>query len=394
VVAVCSRGVGRWCRRSTLAIVRTVLISGAGIAGPTLAYWLARAGWRPTVVERANGQRSSGSPVDVRGPALPVAEAMGVIDDLRAAATHATGIRFVDRSGRLSRRMSGPAGRSTAGTPKIEVPRADLARILCAAVGDDAEFVYDDTVTRLDQDPGGVDVGFQHGPDRRFDLVVGADGLHSTTRRLAFGSDRDFVRHLGVFVATTPLGEPPEYPHDVLLHNTPGRLVAMHPVRGEAGVAFIFRHRTVADFDHRDLAQHRRILAEAYAGEHGWRVPELLTRALRVDDLYFDAVSRVALPTWSTGRVVLLGDAAASVSLFGDGSSLAIAGARTLAAALAEADHVTAFRRYEAEHRRRTDAWGRGAGLVAAMLIPKSRAGILVRNAAARLLPTGPAEPN
>jgi 2-polyprenyl-6-methoxyphenol hydroxylase-like FAD-dependent oxidoreductase len=317
-----------------------------------------------------------------------------VIDDLRAAATHATGIRFVDPSGRLSRRMSTPASRSTAGTRKIEVPRADLARILCATVRDDAEFVYDDTVTRLDQDPGGVDVGFQHGPDRRFDLVVGADGLHSTTRRLAFGSDRDFVRHLGVFVATTPLGEPPEHPHDVLLHNTPGRLVAMHPVRGEAGVAFIFRHRAVADFDHRDLAQHRRILAEAYAQEHGWRVPELLTRALRVDDLYFDAVSRVALPTWSIGRVVLLGDAAASVSLFGDGSSLAIAGARTLAAALAEGDHVTAFRRYEAEHRRRTDAWGRGAGLVAAMLIPKSRAGILVRNTAARLLPTGPTEPN
>lgn len=133
---------------------------------------------------------------------------------------------------------------------------------------------------------------------------------------------------------------------------------------------------------------------EAYARECGWRVPELLTRALRVDDLYFDAVSTVALPTWSTGRVVLVGDAAASVSLFGDGSSLAIAGARTLATALAEGDHVTAFRRYESEHRRRTDAPGRGAGLVAAMLIPKSRAGILVRNAAARLLPTGPAEPH
>ena len=110
----------------------------------------------------------------------------------------------------------------------------------------------------------------------------------------------------------------------------------------------------------------------------------------RVDDFYFDAVSKVALPSWSAGRVVLLGDAAASVSLFGDGSSLAIAGARTLAATLAEGEHVTAFRRYEAEHRRRTDARGRGAGLVAAMLIPKTRAGILARNTAARLLPTSP----
>jgi 2-polyprenyl-6-methoxyphenol hydroxylase-like FAD-dependent oxidoreductase len=208
-------------------------------------------------------------------------------------------------------------------------------------------------------------------------------------RRLAFGPERDFVRHLGVYVATTPLGQPPEQPHDVLLYNTPGRLVAVHPVRGEAGVAFIFRHPAVPGFDHRDLAQHRRILAGAYAGEHGWRVPELLARAQRADDLYFDAVSKVVLPSWSVGRVVLLGDAAASVSLFGDGSSMAIAGARTLAATLADADHVAAFRRYEAGHRRRTDARGRGAGLVATMLIPKSRAGILARNAAARLLPTG-----
>ncbi len=369
--------------------MRTVLICGAGVAGPTLAYWLARAGYRPTVVERAHGQRSSGSPVDVRGPALPVVERMGVVDALRAAATQATGVRFVDSSGRLSRRISVPSGRSAAGTPEVEVPRADLARILCTAAGDDVEFVYDDTITRLDQDAGGVDVTFERGPARRFDLVVGADGLHSVVRRLVFGPDRDFVRHLGVYVATTPLGEPPEQPHDVLLHNTPGRLVAIHPVRGDAGVAFIFRHPAVPGFDHRDPAQHRRILAAAYAGERGWRVPELLARAQRADDLYFDAVSKVALPSWSAGRVVLLGDAAASVSLFGDGSSLAIAGARTLAASLADGDHVAAFRRYEAEHRRRTGSRARGAGLVAAILVPKSRAGIIARNAAARLLPTG-----
>jgi 2-polyprenyl-6-methoxyphenol hydroxylase-like FAD-dependent oxidoreductase len=369
--------------------MRTVLVSGAGVAGPTLAYWMARAGFRPTVVERADGQRSSGSPVDVRGPALPVVEQMGLVDDLRAAATHATGIRFVDPAGRLSRRILMPTSRSAAGTPKIEIPRGDLARILCAAARDDAEFIYNDTITALEQDQGGVDVCFERSPARRFDLVVGADGVHSTTRRLAFGADRHFVRPVGIYVATTPLGEPPEQPHDVLLHNTPGRLVAMHPVRGEVGVAFIFRCPVVRDFDYRDLAQHRRILAEAYAGEHGWRVPQLLTRALRVDDLYFDAVSTVTLPSWSAGRVVLVGDAAASVSLFGDGSSLAIAGARTLAATLADGEPVTAFRRYEAEHRRRTDARGRGAGLVAALLVPKTRAGILARNAAARLLPTG-----
>ena len=314
---------------------------------------------------------------------------MGLVDTLRAAATHATGLRIVDPAGRPGRRMSMPATRSPAGTAEIEVPRADLARILHDAARDDAEFRYDDTVTRLDQDPGGVDVTFATGPARRFDLVVGADGLHSTVRRLAFGPERDVVRHLGLYVATTPLGEPPEHPHDVLLHNTPGRLVAIHPVRGEAGVAFIFRHPTVAGFDHTDTAQHRQILTAAYADERGWRVPELLARARQAEDLYFDAVTRVMLSSWSTGRVVLLGDAAASVSLFGDGSSLAIAGARTLAAALAENGPGTALRRYEAEHRRRTDSRGRGVGLMAATLVPKSRAGVAIRNTLARLLPAG-----
>jgi 2-polyprenyl-6-methoxyphenol hydroxylase-like FAD-dependent oxidoreductase len=369
--------------------MRTVLISGAGVAGSTLAYWLTRAGLRPTVVERADGQRSSGNPVDVRGPALAVVEQMAVVDALRAAATQATGLRFVDAAGRLSRRMSVPSTRSPSGIPDIEVSRADLARILYEAARDDVEFVYDDSITALEQGADGVDVAFERGSARRFDLVVGADGLHSAVRRLAFGSERDFVHHLGIYVATTPLGEPPEERHDVLLYNTPGRLVAVHPVRGEAGVAFIFRHPTVSSFDHRDSVQHRRILAEAYAGERGWRVPELLSRACQTDDLYFDGVSKVALTSWSAGRVVLVGDAAASVSLFGDGSSMAIVGARTLATALAEGDHVAAFHRYEAEHRRRADALARRAGLAAAMLIPRTRSGIMARNFAARLLPAG-----
>jgi len=370
-----------------------ILIVGAGVAGPTLAYWLARAGFQPTVVERARGQRSSGNPVDVRGPALPVAEQMGVIPALREAATTVTAMRLIDSRGRRGRRLPMPAGRSAAGTEEIEVPRADLATILYEAARDHAEFVFDDTVTGFSQDPDGVDVVFERSAPRRFDLVVGADGLHSAVRRLAFGPEERFVRHLGVYVATTPLGEPVDHPDEALMYNTPGRLISVHPSRDHALLAFIFRGAAIPGFDHRDVALHKRVLLEAYANDRNWLVPEYLERVRAAEDLYFDGVSKVVLPSWTTGRVTLLGDAAASVSLFGDGSSMAMAGAQTLANALREngtpsqgdRDPAMALKRYEAEHRRRTDPKGRNARFAAALIVPSTRPGIALRNAAARL---------
>jgi 2-polyprenyl-6-methoxyphenol hydroxylase-like FAD-dependent oxidoreductase len=214
--------------------------------------------------------------------------------------------------------------------------------------------------------------------------VVGADGLHSTVRRLAFGPERDFISHLGLHVATLPLGS--DEGTDVLLHNTPGRLVSIHPARGAALAAFIFRSAPVPGFDHRNTAQHKQIVSMAYA-DAGWRVPELLRALSTADDLYFDAVSAVRLESWSRGRVTLLGDAASCVSLFGDGSSLAMAGAETLAAALA-ADPATAFARYEATHRRLVDPKRRRVGRSAGLLVPKTRLGLGVRDLAARTLAT------
>lgn len=362
--------------------VKSVLISGAGVAGPTLAYWLARHGFRPTVVERAQGLRSSGSPVDVRGPAVPVAEAMGIMPRLRAAATEVTALSFVNDSGR---RVGGMRLGQTPG--EVELPRFDLAAILYEAARDDAEYVFGDSIATLTPDEGGVDVTFEQAAPRRFDLVVGTDGLHSRTRRLAFGDEARFVRHMGVWIATMPVEGLDLAPHEVLMHNAPGRALALHPNRGNPGAAFIFRGAHVPGFDYRDTAEHKRMLAAAYSGG-GWRTQELLQRVRTSDDLYLDSVSQVRLDRWSTGRVALLGDAASCVSLFGDGSTLAMAGAATLAESLAATpgDVDSALRRYEQTHRRLVEPKQRNVALAATVLVPASRWGITARNAGSRLL--------
>jgi 2-polyprenyl-6-methoxyphenol hydroxylase-like FAD-dependent oxidoreductase len=371
---------------------RTVLISGAGVGGPTLAYWLAQSGFRPTIVERSAGLRSSGSPVDVRGPAVEVADRMGVMERLREAGTDVTAMSFVNDSGRQVGRVNMRALQQATGSRDVEVTRTDLASILYEASRDSTEILFDDTMTALSHDDDGVDVTFEKAAPRRFELVIGADGLHSMTRRLAFGRDSEFVRHMGLYVATMPLNGPAEHERDVVLHNAPGRMVAIHPVRGRALAAFIFRSPAVEGFNYRDIGQHKRILTDAYAGG-GWRVPELLDRARAAEDLWLDSVSQVRLDRWANGRVALVGDAASSVSLFGDGSTLAMAGAYTLAEELAAtpADPQSAFARYEAKHRTLVDPRQGNVAVAAALMVPATRSGIAARNLASRLWPAAAA---
>lgn len=365
-----------------------LLISGAGIAGSTLAYWLARHGFHVTVVERAAGQRSSGHPVDIKGPAVAVVEQMGLMPQLQAAASQVDRLVFVDAAGREQASVSMSAFQSSAGDREVEIARADLAAILLSAVDGRAEIRWGDSITDLVSDNGGVDVTFDQAKPERFDLVVGADGMHSTVRRLTFGPEARFIRHMGMYVMTLPTEQPIRSEREVVLFNAPGRAVAVHPGCGRPGAAFIFRHPTVPALDHRDVDLHKRLVSDAYAGQLGC-FAELLDRVQAADDLYFDSVSRVQLPRWSTGRVTLVGDAAACLSLFGDGSTLAVAGGFALAEELARTpdDPPAALLRYEQRHRRLITSRQRGLFTVATMLlVPRSRAGIALRNTGIRLL--------
>lgn len=361
-----------------------VLVVGAGIAGPALAYWLVRNGYRPTVVEHARQLRSGGSAVVVKGPAIPVAERMGILPQLRELATRNRSLTLLDPAGERVLRLPSSSG----GAPTVEVTRADLSEVLHRSARGDAEFVFDDTVTGLDQDEGGVDVTFRRSAPRRFDLVVGTDGMHSTVRRLVFGPERQFVSDLGLYGATVPL-EPDaiDDPSELTMLTVPNRMLVVHPSRTTPLAIFTFRAARPAPPDRKNIALHKQIVADTYADAR-WRAPELVAAYLDHPAPFFDPLTTVRMPSWSRGRVVLLGDAAAATALLGDGSSMAMAGAYALAEELAahHGDHARAFATYESRLRREVRPRQRRVGLLSRLMVPSTRSGLVVRNTVGRAI--------
>jgi 2-polyprenyl-6-methoxyphenol hydroxylase-like FAD-dependent oxidoreductase len=313
-----------------------ILISGASIAGPALAHWLTRYGHTVTVVERAPAVRPGGQAVDFKGAThRTVLDRMGILDAVLARQTGGHDQTIIDAAGRPCAVIP---GEFTGG--EIEIRRGDLAEILYAHT--DCEYLFGDTITSLTETANGVDVTFAHAAPRRFDLVAGADGIHSTVRRLAFGPERDHVQYLGYHYALAEFGEGFGEP---VMYNEPGRMVA---VGGPKASAFFVFASPELGYDRTDTEQQRKLLADAYLGA-GWRVPELMAKLPDAREFSFDSLSRVTIDRYSAGRVVLLGDAAYGNTLGGFGTGLAVVGAYVLAGELLAAggDHRVAFARYE-----------------------------------------------
>jgi 2-polyprenyl-6-methoxyphenol hydroxylase-like FAD-dependent oxidoreductase len=323
---------------------RDILISGASVAGPALAWWLSRYGFRPTVVERAPRLRGGGYAVDFRGAVhLGVLAKMGILDAVKARQTNLTGTTIVDPHGRPVAQM--PA-HVFAGD--VEILRGDLAEILHEATQDSTEYLFGDSVTRLDQRPGGVDVSFSRAPPRTFSLVIGADGLHSNVRRLAFGEHGRFIEDLGLCVSIFSLPGPAGPGHAGLLCSMPGRTAGVFSAGDNRAIAQLYFAAPGVSYGHRERAEQQQVVAEAFTGM-GWRVPQLLAAMAQAPDFYFDTVSQVHLDSWSAGRVALLGDAACAAGPGGNGTGNAVVGAYVLAGELAAAggDHQAAFARYQ-----------------------------------------------
>ncbi|MET9439051.1 FAD-dependent monooxygenase [Streptomyces sp. NPDC006551] len=374
---------------------RTVLISGASIAGPALALWLHRYGFAPTVVERAPAPRTGGYKVDIRGGAVEVCRRMGILDAVRTASTDMEGGSYVDERGRTVGRLPAEIfGGRVEGDD--EIMRGDLARILYERTRDDVDYLFGDSIAALHDDGDGVDVTFESGTRRRFDLVVGADGLHSHTRRLVFGDERRFKRYLGAYIAIFTAPNRLGLTRWETYHARPDKLVSVYATAGEsahtAKNCFVFASPEELPYDHRDTGRQKELLAEAFAGD-GWEIPRLLADAADADDFYFDAIGVIEMDRWSQGRVVLLGDAAHCASpASGQGTGLALTGAYVLAGELAAADgdHRAAFEAYERLMRPGVELNQRFAAGFAREMTLSSRWKIALRMFMVRTLPRTP----
>ncbi|GIF13984.1 FAD-dependent monooxygenase [Actinoplanes teichomyceticus] len=325
----------------------TVLISGASVAGPALAWFLRRDGHRVTVVERAPELRDAGYAVDFRGAALDVLAEMEILDEVRSHRTRMAGTTLLAEDGSVTGEL--PA---SAFGGDLEVPKRALTRILHRVT--DAEFLFGDTITALVQHDGRVTASFEHAPTRDFDLVVGADGVRSAVRRIAFPGV-DPLEHLGMSGAGFTTDNHFGLDRRGLLQPGAGRaifaLCAGDPARMTVSLSFA---TSSAELDRRDRAVQEAAVRAAFA-DHPWPATRrLLSEMTAADDFYFASACQVHLDSWSTGRVVLLGDAGyCAAPTSGMGTSQALIGASTLARCLAEADgdHTAAFDRYEKEMR-------------------------------------------
>ncbi|MEV4173745.1 FAD-dependent monooxygenase [Nonomuraea sp. NPDC049709] len=330
-----------------------ILISGASIAGPALAHWLHHYGFTPTVVERAPAPRPGGYKVDLRGVAVEVADRMGIGPQVRHRATDMRGGTWLTKAGKTVATLGGDLiGFRDPGD--LEILRGDLAEILHEATGGEVEHLFGDAITALSDDGHAVHVTFEKAPPRTFDLVVGADGLHSGVRALAFGPQAQFAEQLGLSVAVFSVPNHLGLDRWEMACTTAGHIANLYGLRpaADATAQLFFPTPDRRPERHDRHAQHQAV-AEAFA-DHGWEVPRLLAAMPAAGDFYFDSLAQTHMPSWSNGRIAVLGDAAYCPSpASGQGTSLALVGAYVLAGELAAAhgDHRTAFGRYEQELR-------------------------------------------
>jgi 2-polyprenyl-6-methoxyphenol hydroxylase-like FAD-dependent oxidoreductase len=370
-----------------------ILISGGGIAGSTLAYWLARCGFQPTIIEKAPQLRTAGYIIDFWGAGMDVAGRMGLVPEIRSKGYVAQEMRIVNRSGKKVAGFSPEVFARAAQGSFVSLPRGDLAACIFGAVEDKIEAIFGDSIARIEQEAGCVRVAFERGSEREFDLVVGADGLHSKVRELVFGVESKFEKYLGYMVAAfTADNYSPRDELVFVMYTEVHQQVSRFSMRdGRTMFLFIFKDDDASIADG-DFESHKAILRKRF-GNSGWECPQILDALDVCSDLYFDRVSQIRMDPqqglWTKGRVTLVGDAASAVSfLAGQGSALAMVASYILAGELSHnrGNYQRAFASYQDQFAPFVLEKQKAALRLAGFFAPKSPTALFLRNQLINLL--------
>ena len=369
---------------------RKILVSGAGIAGPTLAYWLLRWGFEPTLIDRAPSPRPGGYMIDFWGLGYDVAERMDLLPMLLSDGYRIDELQLVDTHGAKIGGLDGRIFRSATDNRLVSLLRADLARRLYATVEGKVETMFSDSVRTLSEHDDGVEVTFECSKPRRFDLVVGADGLHSAVRLAAFGQTGAYERYLGYCAAAFSVaGYPYRNEGAYVSYGVPRRQATRYSLRdGRTGFLLVFAEPSRQAAAHHDTLSDKAAVRRAFDGV-GWECGEILDAMSGAEEFYFDSVSQVRMDRWSRGRIALVGDSCFCPSLLaGEGAAFAMAGSYLLAGELKAAlgDYERAFRRYQAQFKTFIDAKQKKAESFAAWFTPKTPFRLLLRNMTTRLM--------
>jgi 2-polyprenyl-6-methoxyphenol hydroxylase-like FAD-dependent oxidoreductase len=362
-----------------------ILINGAGVAGPTLAWWLARSNHEVTLVERAPALRTSGYVIDFWGVGYDIAERMGILPRILEQGYQVQEVRLVDRAGETVGGFSTDVfARATHGR-FTSIRRSDLARTIFDSLDDRVETLFGDSVASIDDRGDCVRVSLERADARDVDLVVGADGLHSRVRTLTFGDERELEVPLGYQVAAFEVGG--YRPRDELVYVTyavPGRQLSRFAMRDDRTLFLaVFSDEYFQASDGASGEAEARAVVRKIYSNLGWECARIMEAMDDADEIYFDRVSQIRMQRWTSGRVALLGDAAACVSLLaGEGTGLAMAEAYVLAAELAAAkgDHRAAFAAYERRVMPFLEKKQRSAANFASSFVPKTALGVGFRN--------------
>jgi 2-polyprenyl-6-methoxyphenol hydroxylase-like FAD-dependent oxidoreductase len=360
-----------------------ILISGAGIGGLTLAYWVKKYGFNPVIVEKASYLREGGYMIDFWGIGFDIAERMGILPVLKKEHYNIPELVFVGKDNNRTGSLNIYKLRKLINFRHFNLLRGGLAKVIYKLICDDIEFIWDTSINCIDEQPDGLNISFQNGIQRKFDLLIGADGLHSNVRKLVFGEEKYFEKYLGYYTASFTIDNYLDKKDTFYSFSVPGKQIGIYSIsENKLATFFIFRQNEKLNYDYHKTESAKRILFDTFK-QTGWESKNILEKMDGSPDFYFDTVSQINMENWSKGRVSLVGDACQCVSLIaGTGSALAMAGAYILAGELKKnnGDYETAFKNYQNILKPEIITKQKMAGKFAASFIPDSNFGLWVRD--------------